>query len=75
MNLLFTQITKDTRCSPNYSLYPFKEQITMDTLFHLKPNHPLYPFKEQITINTRFFTKSSNVPIERNTMNTQRFDK
>jgi hypothetical protein len=33
------------------------------------------PFFEQITKDTRFFTKSSNVPVERNTMNTQHFDK
>jgi hypothetical protein len=54
MNPFFTQITKDTWCSPNHLLYPFKEQSTMDT---------------------QFFTKSSNVPVERNTMNTQCFDK
>jgi len=28
------------------------------------------PFFAQITKDTRFFTKSSNVPVERNTMNT-----
>jgi hypothetical protein len=33
------------------------------------------PFFEQIKKDTRFFTKSSNVPVEQNMMNTQGFDK